>query len=202
MEISLRKATTNDVDALCDIYFSAFAHDIFSRQVFPQTSGTGRTYWRQAFSEELQEPDATFLVASDPTSSTPDRIIAYVKWVRPNTSAHDYSEDGYPQDGLPEVASEFYRKLFEGHKRVMGNTRHWYLDMMAVEREYMGRGIARQFVEWGFKKAKVDEVVCFVEATADAQGFYEHFGFKEVDRMGVDTPEGKAEVVFMIREAE
>ncbi|OAQ65192.1 acetyltransferase, GNAT family [Pochonia chlamydosporia 170] len=200
MKATLRKAKLDDVDALCNVYMSAFTHEIFSRQVFPRLSGTGRAYWSEAFSEELQEPDATFLVATDPASSTPDKIVGYVKWVRPDAAAQDYSEDGYPEDGLPEVASEFYKKLFEGHKRNMGETRHWYLDMMAVEKDSMGKGLARQMMEWGLQKAREDGVVCFVEATADARPFYEHFGFREIDRMGVDTPEGRAEVIFMVRD--
>jgi GNAT superfamily N-acetyltransferase len=199
MIFALRKATADDVDALCRVYLSAFAHEVFSRQVFPRQSGTGRAYWHHAFLQELQEPDATFLVA---VSAATDAIVGFVKWVRPNAATHDYSEDAYPEDGLPEVAGLYYKALVQGHERNAGNARHWYLDMMAVEEPSVGRGVARQFMEWGLQRAREDGVICFVEATADAMAFYKHFGFREIDRMGVDTPQGRAEVVFMIRDAD
>ena len=201
MEISLRAATEDDVEALCDVYFSAFAGDLFSRQAFPVASGTGRTYMRQVFSEEMAEPDAAFIIATDPSSSTPDRIIGYVKWVQPGGPGAEYTEDGYPEDGMPAVASHYYRLLFEGRQRHMASTRHWYLDMMGVMDEYKGRGVGRQFVEWGLAKAKDDAVVIFVEAAGDAVSYYVRFGFRELDRMAVDTPQGTAKVAFMLHDA-
>ncbi|UNI18580.1 hypothetical protein JDV02_004838 [Purpureocillium takamizusanense] len=237
---ALRRATHDDVEALCDVYLSAFRDEVFSRQVFPRepSSDTGRAYWRRAFAEELREPDATFLVAVEPCYSDDDNdddgvraaaaaavretaaavgettaavgkaaasretVVGFVKWVAPGAPPHDFSEDGggYPPDGLPDVAALYYKRLFEGHRRCVGDRPHWYLDMVGVRREVMGRGAARQLLDWGLQRAARDGVPCFVESTGDARAFYERFGFSEVDRMSVDTPQGEAVVVFMLRE--
>lgn len=199
MDLRLRTATQEDVEAICDVYFSAFASEIFSRQAFPVHSGTGREYWRRAYSEELHEDDATFLVATDAASPTSDKIIAYVKWVSPNAPSPEF-EDGYPEDGIPLIAAEFYKKLIGGHLRNMSGIRHWYLDMMGVRKESQGKGIAKKLVQWGLDKAEQDQVICFVESTSDSQTFYEKFGFREIDKMSVETPQGTAYNIFMIRD--
>lgn len=214
---SLRRATQHDVEALCDVYLSAFRDEIFSRQVFPRDgSSTGREYWRRAFAEELREPDATFLVAvercrgggddeskrgNDVERAAPEdeAVVGFVKWVAPGAPTHDFSEDGYPPDGLPDVAALYYKRLFEGHRRCVGDMPHWYLDMVGVRQEAMGKGAARQLMEWGLERAGREGVPCFVESTGDAQAFYERFRFREVDKMSVDTPQGEAVVVFMLR---
>ncbi|KAJ6438236.1 acetyltransferase, GNAT family [Purpureocillium lavendulum] len=217
MAFAVRTATHDDVEALCDVYLSAFRDEIFSRQVFPRDSPTAREYWRRAFAEELQEPDATFLVAVEQPPSSPATtsassvvaaeasaprgegvILGFVKWVAPAAPPHDFSEDGYPADGLPDVAALYYKRLFEGHRRAMGDVSHWYLDMIGVRPEAMGRGAARQLMGWGFERARQDGRPCFVESTGDAQAFYHRFGFRELDRMSVDTPQGEAVVVLLV----
>ncbi|KAL3957206.1 hypothetical protein ACCO45_007784 [Purpureocillium lilacinum] len=195
---SLRRATQHDVEALCDVYLSAFRDEIFSRQVFPRDgSSTGREYWRRAFAEELREPDATFLVAVERCRGGGDDESKRGNDVE-RAAPEDEAVDGYPPDGLPDVAALYYKRLFEGHRRCVGDMPHWYLDMVGVRQEAMGKGAARQLMEWGLERAGREGFPCFVESTGDAQAFYERFGFREVDKMSVDTPQGEAVVVFML----
>lgn len=200
MAFKLRTVTQDDVDSLVDIYFDAFSQDIFSCQIFPPSAQSSKEYWKKSFSEELDESNAIFFILTD---SNPDNAkdIGFVKWVSPDAPWHDFDEDGYPEEGYPKIASKFYEMLFAGHKRLMQHTRHWYLDMMGVRKEYMGRGAATQMVNWGLDKAKKDGVVAFVESTGQSKTFYEKFGFQTIDNMAVDTPQGKAEVFFMTKQS-
>ncbi|KAK5993748.1 hypothetical protein PT974_07185 [Cladobotryum mycophilum] len=199
MSFKLRTATHDDVDAMCDIYLSAFKDDVFSRQIFPRNSPASLEYWRKTLTEELKESYATFFVATDTTPSTsPETIVGFVKWVAPGAPYHDVDYDGYPEDGHPAIAVEFFEQAFAAHRRIMGDTPHWYLDFIAVRQEWMGRGASKQLMNWGLERTKADGIPCFVESTALARSFYEKHGFRFIEEMRVETPEGDAKIFFMI----
>lgn len=205
MAFTMRVATKADAAALTEVYLDSFTDEIFSRQVYPRDAQSSYTYWFNAMSEELNEPDATFLVVTEPAEGDkPEYIVGFLKWASPDAPVHegDDGQDIYPKEGLPETAVEFYTKVAAYHRKLLGTTRHWYLDMMGVRRAYTGKGGARQMVEWGLEKAKQDGVPCFTEATGQAKTFYERFGFKTVDFMSIETPQGPAEIYYMIREVE
>lgn len=201
----MRIANKDDAAALTEVYLDSFTDEIFSRQVYPRHAKSSYTYWFNAMTEELDEPDATFLVVTEPAEGDkPENIIGFLKWVGPNApvSHGDDPQEIYPAEGLPEIAVDFYAKIAAGHKKLLGTTRHWYLDMMGVRRAYTGKGGAKQMIDWGIDKAKQDGVPCFTEATGQAKTYYERFGFKVVDYMAIETPQGPAEIYYMIRDAE
>lgn len=193
MSFTIRQANKDDIDTLVDIYLDSFTNEIFSRQVFPRTASSSIEYWKKCYTEEIDEPNATFLLLLD--SDTP---VGFIKWVSPGAPWPDADDDGYPPEGLPEVATQYYKDLFAIHRRLMEGTRHWYLDMMGVRRAYTGKGGGAKLVDWGFERAKKDGTVVFVESVGEAKTFYERFGFESIERLVVDTPEGEAETFFMI----
>lgn len=197
MSFTIRQATKDDIDTLVDIYLDSFNNEIFSRQIFPRTAHSSTEYWKKCYTKEIDEPNATFLLLID-SSTSPETAVGFIKWVSPDAPWHDADDGGYPEEGLPKVATQYYKDLFAIHRRLMEGRRHWYLDMMGVRRKYTGKGGATQLVDWGFEKAKRDRTVVFVESVGEAKTFYERFGFKSVETLVVDTPEGKAETFFMV----
>lgn len=202
MAFTMRQATKVDLDELVRVHLDAFTDDVFSRQVYPRTAQSTWDYWRKAMEEELDESGATFLILTSPGSEDgKEKVAGYVKWVGPDPEIHDADEDGYPPEGLPEVAAQFYKEIMTGHKKLMEGKRHWYLDMMGVARDSMGKGGAKQLIDWGLQKADETGLPCYVDAMGSAKSYYERFGFVEVaEKSVVQTPEGEAVVHYMIRE--
>lgn len=70
------------------------------------------------------------------------------------------------------------------------------LDMLVVDPEYRGRGVASMLIQWGCELADRDGVPAYLDAHIDAAPLYRHFGFSDREDKVV-TPEG---AVSMIRE--
>lgn len=202
MAFTMRQATKADLEDLVRVHLDAFTDDIFSRQAYPRTAQSTWDYWRNAMDEELDEHNATFLILTSPgAEGGQDKVAGYIKWVGPDPEVHDADEDGYPPEGIPDVAAQFYKEVAAGHKKLMEGKKHWYLDMMGVARDSMGKGGAKQLIDWGLKRADEDKLPCYVDAMGQAKSYYERFGFVEVrDKTVVHTPEGDAVVHYMIRE--
>ena len=184
---------------------AAFRGEPISEQVFPRTSDAGADFWRKSLDEEINDPHARFWVATDPqapSSSPPRRIVAFAKWVAPGAPYQEApGPDGWPRDGDAELAVRFFGALAAGHQGVMGGAPHWYLEVVAVRPEYMGKGLARRFLEWGLARADEDGLPAFLEANAQAQAVYERFGFRVVKMDEISTPRGVVLAPFMLRDA-
>lgn len=199
MSFKLRRGTTDDIFGMAEVYLSAFENDLISRQVFPRESGTGLAFWTKALSEEFTE-HAYFLVITDPSSPSPETIIAFAKWVAPGAPIEDApGPDVWPEDGNKDVAVRFFEALTDGHKRTMGDKPHWYLEIVAVRQGWMGRGAAGMLMKWGLDRADDEGMPSYLDATPRAKGMYEKLGFCVVDQRVVETPEGEAVAPFMVR---
>jgi len=76
----------------------------------------------------------------------------------------------------------------------MRGRKHWYLEFVATRPEEQGRGAAGMLMRWGLQKADEEGTEAYLEASPDAKPVYEHYGFREVERLVVSL-EGKEEVV-------
>jgi len=200
MAFQVRSGTLDDLSSLCEIYLAAFKDDALSLKVFPRSSDSGAAFWRTQLSEEITDADSHFLVVTDTSSTQPNAPIAFAKWVAPGAATQDApGPEIWPQDGNPALAVKFFSVLADGHRRIMGDTRHWYLEMLAVRPEYQGRGVASPLMRWGLEKADGDEVQCFLEGTTEARGVYERFGFEVVDEAEIDVEGSSVVELFMIR---
>lgn len=64
----------------------------------------------------------------------------------------------------------------------------WYLDLLAIDPAYQGRGLGKELVAYGMQRAKEDGVCCSVVASAIGEKFYYRCGF---DRSAGWATEGK-----------
>ncbi|KAH6893146.1 acyl-CoA N-acyltransferase [Thelonectria olida] len=195
-----------DVPSLCAVYFSAFADTTIGRRVFPPTSEAAKQFWIESLTKDLENPNFEFLVMTNrPPSSSPEEeeeIIAYAKWVRPGTPVKmPPPVDAWPQDGNPALAVEFFGTLAASHKRIMEHRPHWYLDLIGVRKEWMGKGAASALMRWGVDRADEDGLPCFLEATPNGRGMYEKYGFRVVEEQEFDSPYGRALDFYMVRDA-
>lgn len=209
MAFQIRKATLADVPAMCEIYLSAFSEDTLSLQVFPRTSNSGRSFWLAAIAEELQDRHAHFLVTTTPDAAAAaaaapaSTVIAFAKWASPGTPiSAPPPAAAFPADGNPTLAVHFFSALTDAHNRIMGHSPHWYLEIVAVSRAWMGKGASSSLMRWGVTRADEDGVPCFLEASETALPVYEKYGFRVLSSFALDTPGGRLEEFFMMRDAQ
>lgn len=63
-------------------------------------------------------------------------------------------------------------------KRCIGERAEtWYLGLLAIHPDYQGHGIGKQFVAWGFERARADTVCVSVISALGKDGFYRNCGF-------------------------
>lgn len=202
MAYNFRKADAQDIPAMVDIFFSAFSDTIISRQIFPATSQGSRDFWLNSLADEIKDAHSHFVVVTSPEPSSPseDVIIAFAKWVAPGASIEDPPPaEAWPQDGDAELAITFFGTLAQTHRKMMGDQHHWYLELLAVRKEWQGKKAASQLLRWGVERADEDDCSCFVESTPEAVPVYERFGFHVKGDFKCESKEGVILEYFMIR---
>ncbi|KAN0099202.1 acyl-CoA N-acyltransferase [Hyaloscypha variabilis] len=193
MPLTLRPAKAEDADQLTEIYFSAFQHDAISLLVFSRSSPHAREWWRASILAEITDPHAHFLCIVDPSSSTPEKVLSYCKWNSPSAPL-DLDLPTWPQGADVEIANHFFGNLVRRHESIMRGRKHWYLEFVATRPEEQGRGAAGMLLRWGIQKADEEGTEAYLEASPEGKPVYEHYGFREVERLVVSL-EGKEDVV-------
>ena len=54
--------------------------------------------------------------------------------------------------------------------------------MVATDPDFQGRGAGSLMMGWGLERADKENLEAYLEASPDAVGLYEHFGFREAGR--------------------
>jgi ribosomal protein S18 acetylase RimI-like enzyme len=202
MPLTLRKATPEDAQALTDIYFSAFSIDAISLVVFPRNNPAAWKFWYDSVIEEIADPTSNFICIVD-TDSPAQTIVAYGKWNSPSAPVAGKLPE-WPAGSDHEIANHFFGSLIRRHAEIMEGRKHWYLEVICTRPEYQGKGAAGKLLRWGMERADEEGTETYLEASPDGKPIYEHFGFKEVDRLVVELKEevlGEKEFIecFMVR---
>lgn len=192
-----------DIPFLCGVYFSAFADTVVGRRVFPPTSEAAKKFWADSLMSDFGNPNFEVLVMTTcPEENEKEEIVGFAKWVRPGAPIEmPPPADAFPQDGNPTLAVEFFGALTAAHKRIMEEKPHWYLELIAVRKEWMGQGAASAMMKWGIERADEDGLPCFLEATPNGKGMYEKYGFRVFGEQEFDSPDGELLEFYMIRDS-
>lgn len=150
MPFTIRPATVADAAALTEVYLSSFHADAIGVLVFKDTAAT-RKFWTDSVLEEIADPHSHFLCAIDTDSAgTELQIAGYAKWNTPAAPHPDPNDlPQWPEGGDHELANHFFGTLFRKHEEIMGDRKHWYLEIIAVAKEYQGKGAGGMLVKWG-----------------------------------------------------
>jgi GNAT superfamily N-acetyltransferase len=197
MSLKLRKATASDAASLTGIYFSAFSVDAISLLVFPRNESSYK-FWHDMIIEEMAELTSNYVCIYD--SSLPSQpVVAFAKWNSPSAPPPSDELQTWPIGSDSALANHFFGNLLKKHKEIMGERKHWYLELVAARPDYQGKGAAGQLLRWGLERADEDGVETFLEASPDGRPIYEHFGFWERDRLVVKL-EGNGDGVLAEKE--
>lgn len=166
---------------MTEIFLDAFSGNTVGRTFFPRHSWSAQRFWTNALTEEIHDPHARFLIVADSS----DKPIAFAKWVAPlppGTPPPPLPEESeWPEDGDPKLAVVFFRELAARHAEIMGQRRHWYLEIIVTRGDYQGRGAGGMMMQWGVQEADKDGVESYLDATPEGKPLYERFGFESVD---------------------
>lgn len=190
MALTLREATPEDAATLVEIYFSAFSGDAISLLVFPRNNDSVYKFWYDMILSEMKDPCAHYLVVTTPLPAAPsqEHIIAWCKWNAPSSiPLSPELPPSWPEGSDTKIANLFFSHLFTTQIRIMGAERkHWYLELLATRPEYQGRGAGGMLLRWGIERADEKGERMFLDASPKGRPIYEHFGFKEVEKLVVD----------------
>ena len=202
MELKVRSATPDDVEALCQTFFSSFGNETIATRCFPSTAASSWHFWRKNMADDLQALGTHFIVVDD-VSTVPPTMAAFGQW-RFMASGADIqqppSKSEWPEDGDQELAALFFDDMWRKHKDIMGDRPHWYLELLSTRNEYQRKGIGRILLQWGIDKADADGLECYLGSTPQGKGLYEKFGFKEVKEAGNFTLDGVVIETYMRRD--
>ena len=207
MPLQIRPGKLSDAAAIAEIYLSAFNNNAISLLAFPRDNPASYNWWYDSIIEEFTDPHAHFLCIYDsptPTPSSPPSqspIIAFAKWTDADTPTQNSAMPmpKWPEGGDHEIAELFFGTLARKHGEVMGGRRHWFLEALATRPEWQGKGAAGMLMRWGLKRVDEEGTEAYLEASPHGKPVYEHFGFREVDRLVLGL-EGQGEGVLGERE--
>ncbi|EFQ32953.1 acetyltransferase [Colletotrichum graminicola] len=192
----IEPATLEEVPALTEVWFAAFAHDPEITRLWPDTPRV-RAWWDDANrGDMLGKPFQRFVKVVDPGAVDArgrPRVAAWAKW---DTSMPARRGRRYPpwcEDMPAEVCDAFFDKEERERARVMGDEEHYYLDTLVTHPDYQRRGAGSMLLKWGCELADEDGVGAYVDASKAGKGLYERFGF--VDKSEADA----GEVASMVR---
>ncbi|KAJ5627002.1 hypothetical protein N7528_004429 [Penicillium herquei] len=177
--LKIEHADAEDSSTLADLWLMAFS-DTHSRQLFPDTPGV-RKWLEDAISRDiLGRPFQHYMKIIDTESKNDNGgtpIVAYAKW--------DFSlpEERGPRylpwhDDMPkELCEAFVTRGENNRRRIMGNTKHIFLDIIVTHPQYQRRGAASMLMKWGCDQADIKGLSVYLSASAEASALYTKFGF-------------------------
>lgn len=181
-------ATEKDAAEQSRMFHNAFNNPFFTHS-FPNLPES-KTWWYKASCTALADPSTHSLVVrdlKDPTGSP----IAFARWVSPSypnwkpaadfTRAASRWEDFYAGCD-EELLGALFGSFARNRAHWIGERPHYYLELLGVDEKAKSRGAAGLLVQYGCDLADKDHIECYVDASPEALGLYEKFGFVEKAR--------------------
>ncbi|KAE9380720.1 acyl-CoA N-acyltransferase [Stipitochalara longipes BDJ] len=194
MTFTLRLATEADIDGLVAVWNSAFWQPEV-QAVFPDTP-TGRAWRRQSFERSMKTPSqhCTHMIITDDSEEGKGKVVAFGRWFRYAEGEFEVDwrtrwEPVLPEDMKIEMLGKgFFDPMVRQHKAVMGARAHYFLEVLATDKEYQKKGLGSRLLSSLCKKVDDEGLELYLDGGKNAQPLYEKFGFVEQ----VDKREPKA----------
>ncbi|KAJ5116709.1 acetyltransferase [Penicillium angulare] len=192
--LKVEPITIDDIPGLIEIWYAAFTDPIM-QEIFPDTPGV-REWLAQGFQHDLSNrPFQPLLKVVDVNSKDLQgrpRIMGWGKWDLSMPEERGRRFLPWADDMLAEKCDGFFGGMEANRKRVMGDDKHFYLDMLCTHPDYWRRGAGSMLVKWGCDLADEQGVSAYVDASKKGAPLYQKFGF-------VDYGDPNEEVASMAR---
>ncbi|KAK4122089.1 hypothetical protein N657DRAFT_646743 [Parathielavia appendiculata] len=211
MLFAIRPGRQADVTLCGAIAQAAFAPSPLIENISPATEDLALAFCSGVAQSALDNPNAHLVVAEDTSQSgsSPPVLVGFAKWVfvpergelpsllasaaeagtARGAGVEDDNAEGEKGQNLwetvtnAELAKEYFGRQHERHERYMGSRRHWYLELIATQREVKGLGAGRRLVQCGLDKVDEDGCEAYLEASPEGKGLFERFGFRVVKKL-------------------
>lgn len=185
IDVPIRRAAPDRIDALATTYAGAFLDDPIVRWPLPDGPDV-RDRIRQVFA-------SIYLgIAADGMIWEAGDADGFAVWIPAGASEDMFESDASAQASLEPLTDDRggrYRVLWDWiEARVPDDV--WYLDAIGVDPARQGRGVGGALIRHGLEAARGAGVDAFLEtATANNVQLYERFGFRVVEE-GRPAPDG------------
>ncbi|KAL2005066.1 hypothetical protein VTN00DRAFT_2916 [Thermoascus crustaceus] len=174
--LKLEPATVEDIPDITNVWYAAFSTPAMLA-LFPDTPAV-RRWWEDANENDLlNNPFRVYLKVVD--TAADNRLVAYGKWVLSMPDEDGSRFPAWPADCDAKKNDDFFGALARERERLLGGTKNYYLDMLAVHPDYQGKGAGSLIVKWGCDRGDQDGVALYIDATPAGARLYEKFGFED-----------------------
>ncbi|KAF2487360.1 acyl-CoA N-acyltransferase [Neohortaea acidophila] len=201
----IRPAKKEDAEAMTGVYYNSEALDITA---MPKTAEVPNTHaihqwWNDAWRIGLDNPtDRTFVVED---TQNDNKIVGFSRWMVPQQDGN--LERKWPEvkddEWDMEVAGAFFGGMEENRHELMGTKPHWMLEMLGVDQECQGQGIAARLIKWGTDQADAAGLESYLDASEKGLPYYKKrhgFGAREkAVEIPKKEPYGKYDYMSIVR---
>ncbi|KAI0109120.1 acyl-CoA N-acyltransferase [Nemania sp. FL0031] len=215
MDISIRPASANDLEAIVNIVIKAFPYDEQFAYRYPYREQYPEDHYKYTelyYSEYLNTTFAgqnTIMVAEAPDleDSTKTQVIALSIWDNPGNREPNPDipavapPKNHPErkDCNPARLKAFSEATMKARKDIfvaMFGERQLSLRQMATFPDYWRRGAASMLLKWGMERARKENVAVPMFAGNMGKLLYLKLGFKELERVQIQAP-NETEVIYV-----
>lgn len=194
--ITIQEASPHHVGSLSTMDIRAFhPTNAFHRLVFPDTPLV-LSWWHHIFSEQINDPTAHLLIASDTQVTDPALQVVGVISMRlmdpAVKGAGSWTMYPFTADQDWEEFSPSVDLMARWREKLFGEAQQWHylLEFVGVDHAYKGTGVGKRLLERACEIADEKGFPLFVEGNQYAVGWYKKCGFEE---KGSELMSGKQE---------
>lgn len=204
------EAIESHVPLLTSIHVAAFRSDNAVRLMFPSISEHDRAVVHMIAS---QLPDPKFMIAMATSRHTGDglgwigcslfgfdniedkeivrnkgavKAPSDRKGKRDEDEGYEYAQRSSAMNTPSKFASFVHDNAGRMQSKHMSKKKYIYINTLATDPAYQGRGVGTAMVRWIVAKADAENVLCWVQSSPTAVGVYLAQGFEEVEHLDVD----------------
>ncbi|KAJ5208052.1 hypothetical protein N7449_002431 [Penicillium cf. viridicatum] len=175
----LELATIEDLPAITELWFTVF-NDPGMRHLIPDTPGARDWFTAANRTDMLTKPYQKYLKVIDPDVKDAQgqaRIVAYAKWDLAMSDERGARFPPWHGDMRGQDCDAFFGGMEKNRRRVMGDKKHYYLDMLGTHPDYRCRGAGSMLVRWGCEIADREGVGAYIDASKAGAPLYAKHGF-------------------------
>ena len=192
--VQVIEARESDIDSLTTILARSFhPTNPYIKKTLPDTPKV-REWWYQIFEYEINDPSCHPLIALDPDTEKDIGILTMRLMEPEDRGAGTWTLFPCTEDHDEGMYESMVNSMVEHRERLMLGRKHYLIGLFGVDHGFKGKGVGSALLR------RACEIACgvdvFVQANANAKGFYERMGFK-VEGKAVMPEDGYEEYMLV-----
>ncbi|OQD70359.1 hypothetical protein PENDEC_c024G05370 [Penicillium decumbens] len=178
MAFEVEPASPSDAPQMARVFLAAFSDD-FNKTMLPRTEDVRAWVTGHLVGGSGAKNHEVFLKINDAEG----KIVAFAKWALPNAGPDpdpipDSEEVSWPVSSDAELCDRFFGTMERYHHELMGERRHYYLEILGVDPAYQGYGLGSKLLKWGLSRADEEGVEVYLCSSPEGRRVYEKYGFE------------------------